>query len=114
MMSEIQSENSVLHKMIADLRAELIKERGGRHDEFIAYKKYMAGQAEVIKAQRVNLEAARIVIKQAHSAAEDAQGQWLPIAKPYLPMDIFMFRQISEILSTALEGVELEEKLMAE
>jgi len=67
-----------------------------------------AAQADVIEAQRVNLDAARIVIEQAHSAAEDAQGEWLPVAKPHLPLEIFKLRQIDEILSAALEGVEAD------
>ena len=81
MMHEIPAETSVLYKMIAE-------------------------QAEVIKAQYENLEAARIIIRRAHSAAQDAQGEWLSVAKPYLPLEIFGLRQISEILSAALEGVE--------
>ena len=75
-----------------------------------AYQVKNAAQAEVIKAQRVNLDAARIIIRRTRSAAEDAQGEWLSVAKPYLPMEIFKFRQISEILSTALEGIEPEEE----
>ena len=97
-----RSSNRLRHE-VATLRTELL-----------ACQTIVAAQAEIIEAQRVNLNMARIVIKQAHSAAEDSQGEWLSVAKPYLPMEIFKLRQISEILNAALEGVEPEDQPIAE
>ena len=104
MMREIPSETSMLHKMILDLHAELAKELSKRNDEFLAYMGCAAEQAEVIKAQRANLDAAQKAMIQVKTWLEEVDMTYA--MHNGVRTENAMYRSIC----AALEGVEPEEK----